>query len=176
MPSRFGRAPYGYLGALDLKQQGQNPESIGDQIQSSIDVGPYYYQPLVVQLNSIAPGPMTIADGTQVALTVPAGKAWLVYALSGALGLNATDTIRDQGGVYIGYRPNAIASDMALAVGEQYAPRVVVAAQTLRAAMKFDTPMLVPSGALLIARTTASFILTGAGALVVAALVFEFTA
>lgn len=176
MPSRFGRAPYGYLGALDLKQQGQNPDSIGDEIQSSIDVGPYYYQPLVVQINSVAPGPATIADGLQVALTVPPGKAWLVYALSGALGLLATDTIRDQAGVYVGYRPNAIASDLAIAVGEQYAPRVLVAGCTLRAAVKFDTPMLVPSGALLIARITGSFILTGGGALVVSALVFEFNA
>lgn len=152
------QAPYGLLGALGLKQSGQNPDGFSAELAVALDAMPFYMVPEVIQQVTIVTTPL--ADGSLVSLTVPDNEAWLVYGHGGSLPLLAGDTFVDQAGLYTAYQQNVNTPALQLATGPT-APKglVVVTTMSLEVGTVFAQPFIAPPKALFLTRVSGSMTL-----------------
>jgi hypothetical protein len=174
--SRLQKAPYGFLGAFDLKALGKNPDAISDELKPVVETGPFFYAPLSTQ-NSFANEPTAYIDGTLVAIGPGPNESWLVKSVSGVFGFDASDTIDDVFSANIAYRESATAVGCALAVGQMLGgPRTIIASFAYRMAITFNTPLLVPNGSELTLASCGQATLNAARSYGIAVTAFVFPA
>lgn len=77
--SPINRLATGFLGYIDVKAMGVNPRSIDPNVQTQLDMRPHY---TAAGRKVITSGAIELNGvGAYVALTVPAGKLWLLESV-----------------------------------------------------------------------------------------------
>lgn len=85
MPS-INRVPQGLLGLLDLKAQGENPKTLIDAVQGTVELGEMYAiqsRVTISQASSITA--LGVTAGIFLNLVVPQGEMWLVSGMTAHL-------------------------------------------------------------------------------------------
>jgi hypothetical protein len=93
MPSQINRVPFGFLSLLDSQNMGRNPSVLGDGVQATVEMRPFWVQ----DAQRVAHGAASVVSPNESAiLTVPQNEVWDLLNIGGIASpaINATATLR----------------------------------------------------------------------------------
>ena len=166
MPQNLNRVPAGLLSLFQIKEQGQNPNLLDDNVTPALEMENFYLTAIGLSLEIAQEAGVAFADlASNVAtITIPDNEIWVVKALesnftttTAGTGLTlVTPTIRNING-----NPNQISF-----VLNNYVSNTIVCPPQVNGSdhwpIYFDNPLYLPGG-VLISSYVSNFVGTGVG-------------
>lgn len=140
----INRVPQGFLSFFDAKTLGRTPGDTAGNLQPTIDGFGFYAADLPLQTDVAFLSTIT-APGNSVAVTVPDGELWLVYALSGRV-TTITNTFNGQFAISINDPVNNAFVQVGQTEHIDPAAPILPGGNQHSASVKWDYPLFAPPG------------------------------